>query len=156
MFVPLSYTLGVRHEEQIARFKTQQFGDLFTRTTSELLAHNGISGRGITSILDRSRERHLVVFEPAGLTYWYTDVVALNYQATLAAPTGERLMSWTYETGMGRAVFNPAKWSDYDTAVAFLVLASLRTMQDAGFVSLKYRPPVTMAGSQNPGVGSIR
>lgn len=150
LFLPATYTLGLPGEGAIARFKTPEFASLFEQLGTELLQHNGIAGRAFTTMKERAPGRYLIAFRPVGLDSWRGIINGLAYEISLLSPTDEVLMSWNYSTNLGAVVFDPGKWSDYETAVALLVLSSLNAVQGAGYAKLKFSTAETMAGWTRP------
>jgi hypothetical protein len=154
--IPTRYSLGLTGEDQIARFKTPEFGAMASALASELIAFNGLVGAGVVKPSRPAVGRHFVDVVPAGFVYFYQRVNGLVFACQLCDPTGVVLLRWEHTVNMGFAVFNGDKWADYETAAAFMILAALNTVQNAGYVRLKYQPARSLSGAINPGVGGIR
>jgi hypothetical protein len=153
---PIDFKLGVRNEHQLDRFKSSEFSRRFIALTNEFLAHNGVTGSAATDTSALRRERYKVLIEPAGVVFFHEKINAIMHDIALISPTGVSLVEWSYQTNLGAAGFNPEKWETFDTAIAFLILSCLNTLQSVGYAQLRFRPPQTMAGSTNPFVGRIR
>jgi hypothetical protein len=142
--------------EYFSRIGSPEFNAIFVDVASQIMAHNGIAGRAFLELSGRQAGRPLVVLRPASIFDTPT-ARGIIFDGNLVSPVGAKMLSWKNQMLLADIVdLAKGKSGDYEAQAAMLILASLNTMQNEGFIRLKFSPAQTMSGSINVRAGSLK